>query len=138
MRGAAALPVLRKDFLATRYEVVKSAAYGADAVLAIVAGLSDAQLGELHEEARRYELDVLVEVHTEAELRRALAAGATLLGINNRNLHTFETDLAVTEELLPLVPAGAIVISESGVKLAGRRASGWSRRARAACWSASR
>ena len=61
-------------------------------------------------------MDVLVEVHTEAELQRALAAGARLLGINNRNLHTFETDLAVTEELLPLVPPGVVVISESGVK----------------------
>ena len=68
------------------------------------------------DEARRYALDVLVEVHTEDELRRALAAGARLLGINNRNLHSFETDLAVTEELLPLVPSGAVVISESGVK----------------------
>ncbi len=115
-RAAAALPVLRKDFLATRYEVVQSAAYGADAILAIVAGLADEQLAELLDEARRYALDVLVEVHTEAELARALAAGATLLGINNRNLHTFETDLAVTEELLPLVPAAAVVISESGVK----------------------
>jgi indole-3-glycerol phosphate synthase len=115
-RAAAGLPILRKDFLSTRYEVVQSAAYGADAILAIVAGLSDAQLAEMHEEARRYALDVLVEVHTEAELARALAAGATLLGINNRNLYTFETDLAVTEELLPLVPASAIVISESGVR----------------------
>lgn len=116
VRAAAELPVLRKDFLSTRYEVVQSAAYGADAILAIVAGLSDDQLAAMLEEARRYALDVLVEVHTEAELARALGAGATLLGINNRNLHTFETDLAVTEELLPLVPAGAIVISESGVR----------------------
>ena len=115
-RTAAGLPILRKDFLSSRYEIVQSAAYGADAVLAIVAGLSDAMLAEMLDEAHRYALDVLVEVHTEAELRRALAAGATLLGINNRNLHTFETDLAVTEELLPLVPAGTIVISESGVK----------------------
>ena len=115
-RAAAELPVLRKDFLSTRYEVVQSAAYGADAILAIVAGLSDDQLAAMLEEARRYALDVLVEVHTEAELARALGAGATLLGINNRNLHTFETDLAVTEELLPLVPAGTIVISESGVR----------------------
>ncbi len=115
-RAAATLPVLRKDFLSTRYEVVQSAAYGADALLAIVAGLTDEQLAALHDEARRYELDVLVEVHTEAELARALNAGATLLGINNRNLHTFETDLAVTEELLPLVPSSAIVISESGVR----------------------
>jgi indole-3-glycerol phosphate synthase len=115
-RGASALPILRKDFLCTAYEVVQSAAYGADAILAIVAGLTDAQLVAMMHEASVYALDVLVEVHTEDELRRALAAGATLLGINNRNLRTFETDLAVTEELLPLVPSDAIVISESGVK----------------------
>jgi indole-3-glycerol phosphate synthase len=115
-RGATALPILRKDFLRSRYEVVQSAAYGADAVLAIVAGLTDGCIAEMIEEARRYQLDVLVEVHTEAELHRALAAGAKLLGINNRNLHTFETDLAVTEELLPLVPRDVVVISESGVK----------------------
>jgi len=115
-RGATSLPVLRKDFLSTPYDVAQSAAYGADAILAIVAGLDDAQLHAMLEHARAFALDVLVEVHTEAELRRATAAGATLLGINNRNLHTFETDLAVTEELLPLVPSGAIVISESGVK----------------------
>lgn len=115
-RGASSLPILRKDFLSTTYEVVQSAAYGADAVLAIVSGLSDEQLVEMISAAAEYALDVLVEVHTEDELRRALAAGATLLGINNRNLHTFETDLAVTEELLPLVPDSVVVISESGVK----------------------
>ena len=115
-RRAATLPILRKDFLSTPYEVVQSAAYGADAILAIVAGLDDRSLAELMREAAAYALDVLVEVHTEDELHRALAAGATLLGINNRNLRTFETDLAVTEELIPLVPAGTIVISESGVK----------------------
>jgi indole-3-glycerol phosphate synthase len=96
--------------------VVQSAAYGAYAVLAIVAGLDDDQLAAMLDEARSYDLDVLVEVHTEAELRRASAAGARVLGINNRNLHTFETDLAVTEELLPLVDSATIVISESGVK----------------------
>ncbi len=115
-RGATRLPVLRKDFLSTPYDVAQSAAYGADAILAIVAGLDDAQLTAMLEHARAYALDVLVEVHTEAELGRAIAAGASLLGINNRNLHTFETDLAVTEELLPLVPRGTMVISESGVK----------------------
>ncbi len=115
-RAASALPLLRKDFLSTPYEVAQSAAYGADAILAIVAGLTDEQLASLLEHARAFALDVLVEVHTEVELRRALALGATLLGINNRNLHTFETDLAVTEELLPLVPPSAIVISESGVR----------------------
>jgi len=82
----------------------------------IVDRLDDEALAAMLDEARRYELDVLVEVHTEAELRRATAAGASLLGINNRNLHTFETDLAVTEELLPLVGPDAVVISESGVK----------------------
>lgn len=115
-RSAATLPILRKDFLSSRYEVVQSAAYGADAFLAIVAGLTDETLSEMFEEAQRYDLDVLVEVHTEEELRRALALGATILGINNRNLRTFETDLAVTEELLPLVSAGVLVISESGVR----------------------
>ncbi|HTW84936.1 MAG TPA: indole-3-glycerol phosphate synthase TrpC [Candidatus Sulfotelmatobacter sp.] len=115
-RDAAPLPILRKDFLSTRYDVAQSAAYGADAFLAIVAGLSDEVLHELFDEAKRWDLDVLVEVHTDAELARALAAGATLLGINNRNLRTFETDLAVTEELLPLVPRGTVVISESGVR----------------------
>jgi indole-3-glycerol phosphate synthase len=111
VRSAATLPILRKDFLRTRYDVAQSAAYGADAVLAIVAGLA-----AIFDEAARYALDVLVEVHDEPELRRAIAAGATLLGINNRNLRTFETDLSVTAELLPLVPPSVTVISESGVR----------------------
>ena len=115
-RTATRLPILRKDFLRTRYEVVQSAAYGADAILAIVAGLDDAQLLAMIDEAQTYALDVLVEVHDEAELRRAIAAGATLLGINNRDLRTFETNLAVTAELLPLVPSHVVVISESGVR----------------------
>ena len=115
VRATAGLPILRKDFLNTRYEVAQSAAYGADAVLAIVAGLSDAQIVEMLDEARQYALDVLVEVHNEPELRRALAAGARLLGINNRDLRSFETNLAVTAELLPLVPSDAVVISESGI-----------------------
>lgn len=116
VRSAARLPILRKDFLSTRYEVAQSAAYGADAVLAIVAGLTDAQIGEMTDEAHQYALDVLIEVHNEIELRRALSAGATVLGINNRDLRSFETNLAVTQELLPLVPPGTIVISESGVR----------------------
>jgi len=115
-REAAPLPILRKDFLSTPYEVAQSAAYGADAVLAIVAGLSDEQIAAMFAEARRWQLDVLVEVHNEAQLHRALEHGATLLGINNRDLRTFETNLAVTEELLPLVPPGKIVISESGLR----------------------
>jgi indole-3-glycerol phosphate synthase len=115
-RSACRLPILRKDFMRTRYDVAQSAAYGADCVLAIVAGLSDEELTEMFDEARRYALDVLVEVHDEAELARAIALGATILGINNRDLRTFETNLAVTAELLPLVPSSIVVVSESGVR----------------------
>lgn len=115
-RAACRLPILRKDFMRTRYDVAQSAAYGADCVLAIVAGLDDSELTEMFDEASRYALDVLVEVHDEAELARAVVLGATLLGINNRDLRTFETNLAVTAELLPLVPSSIVVISESGVR----------------------
>ena len=115
-RRATRLPILRKDFLRTRYDVAQSAAYGADCVLAIVAGLTDDEMREMFDEAGRYGLDVLVEVHNEAELARAVALGSTLLGINNRDLRTFETNLAVTAELLPLVPPSIVVISESGVR----------------------
>ena len=115
-RSACKLPLLRKDFMRTRYDVAQSAAYGADCVLAIVAGLDDDELAAMFDEASRYALDVLVEVHDETELARAIALGATLLGINNRDLRTFETNLAVTAELLPLVPSSIVVISESGVR----------------------
>jgi indole-3-glycerol phosphate synthase len=115
-RSATTLPILRKDFLRTRYDVAQSAAYGADAVLAIVAGLGDEELAAMFDEAARYALEVLVEVHDEAELGRAIAAGAGIVGINNRDLHTFQTDLAVTAALLPRVPASTVVISESGVR----------------------
>lgn len=108
-------PILRKDFLAHPYQIAQSAAHGADAVLLIVAGLTDATLSALAEEARRFGLETLVEVHDEGELECALAVGPSVLGINNRDLRTFETDLGVTEHLLPLVPAGVLVISESGV-----------------------
>ena len=99
-RSACRLPILRKDFLRTRYDVVRSAAYGADCVLAIVAGLDDEELTAMFDEAARFALDVLVEVHDEKELARAVSLGATLLGINNRDLRTFETNLAVTAELV--------------------------------------
>jgi indole-3-glycerol phosphate synthase len=114
-RANSVRPILRKDFLSTRYQVAQSAAYGADAILLIVAGLDDAKLGELSAEAARFELDTLVEVHDEEELARALAIAPAVIGINNRDLRTFETDLGVTEHLLPSVPAGTLVISESGV-----------------------
>jgi indole-3-glycerol phosphate synthase len=108
-------PILRKDFLSTRYQIAQAAAYGADAVLLIVTGLDDATLRELSLEARLFKLDTLVEVHDEGELSRALALDGAVIGINNRDLRTFETDLGVTRHLLPLVPAGRLVISESGV-----------------------
>ena len=109
-------PILRKDFLTTPYQIAQSAAYGADAVLLIVAGLDDEALRRLSAEAARFELDTLVEVHDEAELVRALALRPSVIGINNRDLRTFETDLGVTEHLLPRLPTGTLVISESGVQ----------------------
>jgi indole-3-glycerol phosphate synthase len=108
-------PILRKDFLSTRYQVAQSAAYGADAILLIVAALDDATLCELSMEAEAFGLDTLVEVHDEDELVRALALERAIVGINNRDLRTFETDLGVTRHLLPFVPPDRLVISESGV-----------------------
>jgi indole-3-glycerol phosphate synthase len=108
-------PILRKDFLFDPYQIVQSAAYGADALLLIVAGLDDATLHVLAGEARRFDLETLVEVHDEDELKRALAIEPSIVGINNRDLRTFETDLGVTEHLLPHVPVGTLVVSESGV-----------------------
>jgi indole-3-glycerol phosphate synthase len=119
VRATTSRPLLRKDFMWTRYQIAQSAAYGADCALLIVAGLDDETLRECMDEADAYDLDVLVEVHDEPELRRAIAAGATLLGINNRNLRTLETDLAVSEHLLPKVPPGTFAISESGMRDAG-------------------
>jgi len=116
VRSQTTRPLLRKDFLRTQYEVVQSAAYGADAILLIVAGLTDDELRVNMDVAKLFGLDVLVEVHDEAELTRALSAGATLLGINNRDLRTFQTDLSVSERLIPLVPAGITIVSESGVR----------------------
>ncbi|MDI7250309.1 MAG: indole-3-glycerol phosphate synthase TrpC [Bacillota bacterium] len=116
VRGAAGLPVLRKDFIVHEYQVYETAALGADALLLIAAVLEPARLEELHALARGMALDVLVEVHQEAELEAALRAGADLIGINNRDLHTFCTDLAVTERLAPLCPPGVTVVSESGVR----------------------
>jgi indole-3-glycerol phosphate synthase len=107
--------LLRKDFLIEPYELVQARAYGADNVLLIVAMLDDALLVDLLQGARDLELDALVEVHTPEEAERAVKAGATLYGINNRDLHTFNVDLAVTERIRPLLPPDAIVIGESGV-----------------------
>lgn len=108
-------PVLRKDFLLDRYQVAEARAAGADAILLIVAMLDDAALRDLHAAARDYGMAALVEVHDERELARAIAAGASLIGVNNRDLHTFKVDLAVTERLAKLAPAGTIVVGESGI-----------------------
>ncbi len=112
-------PLLRKDFIVDPYQVSEARWLGADAVLLIVAALEQTQLLELGAAARELAMDVLVEVHDEAELDRALAAGADLLGINNRNLVDLMTDLAVTERLAPRVPEGVVTVSESGVESHG-------------------
>lgn len=109
------LPVLRKDFVVEAYQIDEARAAGADAVLLIVAALSPDLLAALQSRARALGLDVLVEVHGEAELDVALAAGATLVGINNRDLRNFSVDLGVTERLAPRVPPGSIVVAESGI-----------------------
>ena len=108
-------PVLRKDFIFDPYQVYEARAAGADALLLIVAILSPQQLKELLELSLQLWLQCLVEVHDESEMSVALDAGAEVIGINNRDLRTFTTDLAVTERLAPLVPRGKIVVSESGI-----------------------
>ena len=109
------VPVLRKEFIFDPYQVYEARAYGADAVLLIVAMLTRECLGELLVLAGNLWMQALVEVHDEDELKTAVDAGAEIVGINNRDLRTFRTDLAVTERLAPLVPAGKIVVSESGI-----------------------
>jgi indole-3-glycerol phosphate synthase len=107
--------LLRKDFLVEQYELTEARAYGADNVLLIAALLDEALLRDLIQQAQALELDALVEVHNEAEAERAVAAGAMVYGVNNRDLHTFTVDLATTERIRPLLPANAIVVGESGV-----------------------
>ncbi len=114
-RAACELPVIRKDFTVDPYQVVEARAIGADAILLIVACLEDAQMAELAQTAAEVGLDVLVEVHDRAELERALALELPLVGINNRDLHTFETRLATTLDLLAHIPAGRTVVTESGI-----------------------
>ncbi|MGO3770193.1 MAG: indole-3-glycerol phosphate synthase TrpC, partial [Vreelandella alkaliphila] len=114
-RDACDLPVIRKDFITHSYQVTEARAIGADCILLIVAALDDTQLRDLHQQANALGMDVLVEVHDAVELERALALDLKLVGINNRNLHTFETSLNTTLDLLPRIPEGVTVITESGI-----------------------
>lgn len=114
-RAERSAPVLRKDFMLDPYQIVEARANGADAILLIVAALSDQQLRELRAAATEQGMDSLVEVHYEAEMERAALLGADLIGINNRDLRNFVVDLAVTERLAPLAPASSILVGESGI-----------------------
>lgn len=115
-REATELPLLCKDFILDSYQIYEARAHGADAVLLIASILSLAELAELVEVARQMRMSALVEVHNELEVEKALAVKASLVGINNRNLADFSTDLNTTFRLLPLLPASSIVVSESGIK----------------------
>jgi indole-3-glycerol phosphate synthase len=117
-RASCGLPVLRKDFTLDRYHLLQASGAGADCVLLIVAALTDHELRELLEQATEFELDVLVEVHDEAELDRALAVDANLIGVNNRNLKTMEVSLETSMRLAPLIPDTIVRISESGIRTA--------------------
>jgi len=114
-RAACDLPVIRKDFIIDVYQVYEARAIGADCILLIVAALDDKCLAELYRLANDLGMDVLVEVHDADELERALRLNLSLVGINNRNLHTFETSLQNTVQLLDKIPAGVVVVSESGL-----------------------
>ena len=115
-RAACGLPVLRKDFTLDPWQVAEARAIGADAILIIVAALEDAEMAEIEAAALERGMDVLVEVHDEAEMERAARLRSRLIGVNNRDLRTFRTDLATTERLAPLAPPGTLLVAESGIE----------------------
>jgi indole-3-glycerol phosphate synthase len=118
VRAAVELPILRKDFVIDEYQLLEARAAGADAVLLIVAALSQPMLSQLLARLRDLELAALVEVHDSDELSRAVAAGASIVGVNSRNLRTLDVDLAVCENVAPRIPRGVVSVAESGVKTA--------------------
>ena len=115
IREQVSLPLLRKDFIIDPYQVYEARVFGADAILLIAAALDDAQLRDLAQLATELQLDTLLEVHDEQELERALALPVDLIGINNRNLKTFVTDLAISEQLAQRIPAAQVAVAESGI-----------------------
>lgn len=118
VRDMAPCPILRKDFILDAYQLLEARAVGADAVLLIVAALDPPVLKSLLRQAHELDLDVLMEVHSQPELQVALDVGAPIIGINNRNLETFDIDLSTTEQLAPLVPDGTLLVGESGLHTA--------------------
>ncbi len=108
-------PLLRKDFIVDKYQIVEALVYGADFILLIAKALSTKELKELYEYALHVGLDVLVEIHDIEDLKRAMSAGAHIIGINHRNLETFEMDMTLCEKLIPMIPNGKIIVAESGV-----------------------
>jgi indole-3-glycerol phosphate synthase len=118
VRAAVTIPILRKDFIVSDYQLLEARLAGADAALLIVAALTPAELTRLLARAAALGLDVLVEVHSAAELAVAIGAGATIIGVNNRNLRTLAVDLGTSEALIAAMPAGAVAVSESGLKTA--------------------
>ena len=112
------IPCLRKDFILDEFQLREARAHGADAILLIVAALTDAELASLLRRAREWQLEVLVEVHDAAELDRALEAGCDMIGVNNRNLHTFQVDLNTSLQLAKRIPAGVVKVAESGIESA--------------------
>ena len=108
-------PLLRKDFIIDEYQILEAVVYGADFILLIAKALSKAELKHLLEYALRLGLEVLVEIHDKEDLVKAIFAGANIIGINHRNLETFEMDMSLTEKLMPLIPQGKIIVAESGL-----------------------